>query len=369
MQLHSLKDLYRRSLPFLEGLQLRLALKIGVAASLGLFVGVGFSQIMDRPDTLVSGMWTVVTAIVVVQAHLGSTYLAAWARFLGTLIGIVMAGLCTTFLGSNVISLGFSNFATVALCSLFRIKESVRIASLTVTVLMILWRLKPEISPWAFGFFRLMDSCLGIIVAVIVTHTLFPQGGADKLRECLKLTLKKMRLLYRDCLFKSALSQEKREEESDEWKREIAEHIHEARVTIEETKSEFLTRSPIEDWNFYLDHVERAYEAILDLRDIKKSKSSDYIYSIFRKKIKKTIEEIDLALEELTLMMEKKEGQQFSDLPGALSLLNEELEKFKEGSFDGVKRVEELQNLFVFIYSLRSLLEELSKLKTRATVL
>ena len=109
----------------IDSLQLDFALKIGVAATIGLFLGVGFSQILDRPDALVSGMWTVVTAILVVQAHLGGTYIAASVRFLGTVIGTVMAGLCTTFLGSNAISLGISNFITVAFCYLVNLKDSV----------------------------------------------------------------------------------------------------------------------------------------------------------------------------------------------------------------------------------------------------
>ncbi|CRX38744.1 FUSC family protein [Estrella lausannensis] len=354
---------------FLENLQLHFALKIGVAATLGLFLGVGFSQILDRPDSLVSGMWAVVTAIVVVQGNLGSTYMAAWVRFLGTLIGTMMAGICTTLFGSNAISLGFSNFITVALCSVFQIKDSVRIASLTVTVLMVLWRLRPEISPWAFGFFRLMDSCLGILVAVVVTHTLFPLQATSKLKECLSLALAKIRLLYRECLYKEDLPSAEREEQMSLLIGQIEEHLKEARQTLEDSKTEIRTRSSVEDWSFFLDHTERAHEAVLDLLEIKKSPLSHFLNREFREKISKVVGEIDLSIEEIVSSLEEGNEQLKSDLPAALLTINDELFRFKEGSFNESKKIAELQNLFVFIYSLRSLGEELNKLKGRLNVI
>ncbi|CDR34381.1 FUSC family protein [Criblamydia sequanensis] len=346
---------------WVDFLQLRFAIKIGVAATLGLFLGVGFSQVLNRPDALVSGMWTVVTAIVVVQAHLGGTYMAAWVRFLGTLVGIFVAGISTVTLGSNALSLGFSNFVTVMLCSLLRIKDSVRIASLTVTILMVLWRLKPDISPWTFGFFRLMDSCLGILVAVIVTHSLWPMNATSRVRLNIAIILKKMKNLFQEILKKDG-----EEKLYEKEKREIVALLRETNTFLEESRIEIRTRTSIEDWMFILEHLERAYEAILDLKLARKKYVQEFIDQGLGESTKDTIRKTNKAMDQLADMFEsKKAGDRPVDLLGSLELLDLELKRIREGKMTSSFSLQEIESFFVFFFNLRLLGEELCKLDNR----
>src|SRR5262245_3522074 len=73
----------------LAATEAKIAIKTGIAASVSLAIGLSYAEVFDRPDIFVSGLWCVMAAIVVMQAHLGGTYRAAWVRFLGVLIGSI----------------------------------------------------------------------------------------------------------------------------------------------------------------------------------------------------------------------------------------------------------------------------------------
>ena len=97
----------------LDRIELKIALKAGIAAFLSLYAGNSFAKLLDRPDYLLSGTWTVMSTFVVLQAHLGGTYKAAWVRFLGVLVGSFMGGFFTSIFGSNSVTLCVSVLFTV----------------------------------------------------------------------------------------------------------------------------------------------------------------------------------------------------------------------------------------------------------------
>ena len=200
------------------------------------------------------------------------------------------------------------------------------------------------------------------MVAVIVTHTVFPIDDTKKIKDSLWLALQKLEWIYRDCLHKP-LDNENR---VVKWAREINQHINEARIIFEESKSEIMRKNPIEDWGFFLDHVERAYEAVLDLRDIKHRPSNDFLYTHFLSNIRKTTEEIVFAIEDFILSLEGKDVKNVYDLRDALALMNHELVQFKENQFQQIQNPDEWQNLFVFAYALRVLGNELLTIKEKA---
>jgi uncharacterized membrane protein YgaE (UPF0421/DUF939 family) len=174
----------------------KIALKTALAAGISLALSLAINTYFKRPDTIISGLWAALAAIVVQQAHLGSTYRTAWQRLLGVLIGCLMGGLLTTLLGSNPLSLGIGIFLTVVICSMFNLKESLRIACLSVAVVMILWGIRPQTSPWLFGMYRFFDSCLGVAVAVMIAHLVWPLQVTKKLESGVSEILQKIRSMY-----------------------------------------------------------------------------------------------------------------------------------------------------------------------------
>src|SRR5262245_31373387 len=102
----------------LHNTEAKLAFKMALAASIRLVLGLAFARFFDRPDTLVSGLWSVMASIVVLQAFLGGTYKAAWARFLGVVIGSTAGAILVNALGADAVSLGISVFITIICCAL-----------------------------------------------------------------------------------------------------------------------------------------------------------------------------------------------------------------------------------------------------------
>jgi uncharacterized membrane protein YgaE (UPF0421/DUF939 family) len=152
----------------------KMAIRTGIVATLGLVIGTAATHLTNRPDRLASGLWTTLTAVVVLQAYIGGTYAASWNRFLGVLIGSFTGGLLTSYFGSGPLQLGFGVAFTVLLCGVLNLKESYRIASVSFAVVCVLWGFSTGINPWEFSLYRFIDSCVGIALAVIVAHTVFP---------------------------------------------------------------------------------------------------------------------------------------------------------------------------------------------------
>jgi len=267
-----------------EKLQFRLATKAGVASALSLFLGVGFSQVTSRPDTLVNGLFAVITSIVVVQAYLGGTYRAAWIRFLGTFVGAIIGGGCASLFGMGAFSLGVSIFLTVVILSALGLHDSLRIASLTVAFVMVLWGVKPDISPWAFGAYRLVDSCIGILVAVVVVHTLWPTQATRKVRLNLVHILRCLQGLYSACMHTHA-SQQHQKKIFEKQMRDVVDSLRQTRSVLEESRIEIRTRSSMQDWTFLLDRLEAVYDNIALLRQV----DQEHLRTLFDDSLKTSV--------------------------------------------------------------------------------
>lgn len=347
---------------FFDQIQFRIAVKAAVAATLSLVLGVLFGHLFDRPDTLVSGLWTVLSSIVVVNAYLGGTYIAAVIRFLGTLVGAVVAGLCITTMGSSAPVVGLGVFLTVVICSLLRLKESVRIASITTALIMILSASQPTLSPWLFGFFRFVDSTMGIIIAVIVAHTLWPTQATRKVRVNMVNIMQKMR----SCYLQSSGLQAQDEVSYPLLKNEITALLAETRDHIKASRIEIRTRSSLEDWNFLLDHLYDLFDAVVMLGEVDKTTLEGLFDPQLKGETEETLQRLDKAMMELiTVLAMRKEGERSVNLKTTFAEVESRLQAFRErrkGPHFGLKAAE---GFFVFYYSLRHIGDELLKLDER----
>lgn len=350
---------------FLERIQFRMAVKAGLAASLGLFFGVGFSQLFDRPDSLVSGLWTVITAIVVVQAYLGGTYLAAWIRFLGTLVGSIIGVFCTILLGSNVITVGISVFGTIAVCSLLHLRDSVRIASISVVVLMVGWGLKPDISPWSFALYRFMDSCLGILIAVIVAHTVWPTQATRKVRLNIVTVLRNIHQLF--VAFVDPTQTKKQSERHLAClMRDTVELLRQTRSYLDESKIEIRTRTSMQDWIFLIEHLEDAFDLLMNIKQVRRDSLEKVIDKSLEESTHECIGSMEQAFAELSMTLQERHviGTP-ANVVGSLEQLTLVLEEFREKQLAKKLPIEEAENFFIYYYSLKNLAEEVIKIDTK----
>lgn len=343
---------------YFEKIQLQTAIKSGITGGVALFLGVQLAHIMDRPNKLVSGLWTVMTALIVVQAYLGATYTAAWERFLGTLIGSIFGGIFTVLFGAHPISLGISIFLTVSVCSLFKLENSIKIATISVTAVMVLWGLDPTISPWTFAFFRFLDSLVGIIIAVTIAHILWPMKAAKKLRLTTVEIIQDLKKLF---LYSTDTT--KLNEEIDPIILKIIEMIQEAREYLETSQFEIRTSTSLDDWKDLLDDIEAIFEILINLQRVSKKNLLYFVNDNIKNHIFKLSKNIDESFDGISYALSNKSSIEIShQLLIELKELNEGVQNFREQNATRKLSLEDAEDFFVYFYNFKMLVQEILRL-------
>jgi len=349
---------------FISNCEIKIACKIGIAASLSLLIGVAFSKFFDRPDTLVSGLWSVMASIVVIQAYLGSTYRAARDRFLGVFVGSVMGCLFISYMGNSVVSLFLGILCTVILCALIKIKDSFRIACMSVAVIVVMVGARPDVEPLRFSVFRFLDSCIGIMVAVFVAYVVWPEKVVENLRNNIVKSLNLLSKYYR---FATNLELEEHSsiQCSTDLESQITQLLADNHNYSEEVKLEIhATQTEPHDWSSITIQLEGILETIVLLDNVKKSPISKIFDDRLAHIIAVLIDNTDLAFQKLekAFMTESEELINFDELSQSLALLNSELLRFRETRSTRKFNLEEVESFYVFFYSLRSVGESLLKI-------
>ena len=138
------------------------ALRTTIAASLCWWLATRFG--------LREGYWGAISAIIVLQSHVGATIQASRDRMLGTLIGAVLGFSCT-LLGTLPWNYILAVFLAVVVCGLLGFRNSSRLAGVTVTIVMLV----QSNSPRTVALDRVLQVVLGIMVALVVTFLVFPR--------------------------------------------------------------------------------------------------------------------------------------------------------------------------------------------------
>lgn len=342
----------------------KIAFKTGLAASISLVVGLSYSHIFDRPDTLVSGLWCVMASIVVMQAHLGGTYKAGWVRFLGVLVGSVAGALLINLIGHGPISLGISVFCTIIICSLLNIKDSFRIAGLSTAVIIIMGGVKPTINPWIFSFYRFLDSCIGIIVAVIIARLLWPEKAIENIRKNMS---KALNLLSKYFRISVELDTEIQGHTSASFRLlgEIITLLDENSDYMKEAEIELFDNAVLrEHWELLTNQIETIFESVDNLKNVHKETISKILDDSLANQLSAFIDKTDIAFQSLEKMISS--SIPISNLTGlneAIQNLNAELLRFRGTRTTRKFNMEDVESFFVFFYSLRSIAEALIKME------
>lgn len=342
------------------------AFKTALAASLSLIAGLQVSYYLHRPDTIVSGLWSVLSSIVVSQSHLGGTYKAALIRFFGVFIGSIMGGALTVYLGSDYLSVGLGVFSTIIFCSIFNIKDSFRIACMSFAVVMLLWGFKQNINPWLFSFYRFIDSCIGIFVTILVAHLIFPEKSTTNLKQNISKILNCLVEYYRLFLI-SATEKDSSDafQYSNDLFIETQKLLNENHEYLEGTRLEHFNLPNITDqWTLITNQLETLFESIDSLRDFKLYKISKIFDIELEKQLEKVISLTNLTFEELAQIVDNKiTTTHTKELNQSLIDLNHQLVRFRSTRATRQFDLDDIESFFVFFYTLRSIGKELIKLE------
>jgi uncharacterized membrane protein YccC len=125
------------------------------------------------------GYWGSISAIIVLQSDVGSTVNASRDRLLGTLIGAAF-GFAFSIFGTLPWNYILAVLAAMIVCGLLGLRNSSRLAGVTVTIVMLVQKTGPR---WSLALDRVSEVVLGIVVALAVTTLVFPDRARLRLRD------------------------------------------------------------------------------------------------------------------------------------------------------------------------------------------
>jgi uncharacterized membrane protein YccC len=125
------------------------------------------------------GYWGPISAIIVLQSDVGSTVNASRDRLLGTLIGAAF-GFSFSLLGVLPWNYILAVLAAMIVCGLLGLRNSSRLAGVTITIVMLVQKTGPR---WSLALDRVSEVVLGIVVALAVTTLVFPDRARLRLRD------------------------------------------------------------------------------------------------------------------------------------------------------------------------------------------
>lgn len=341
------------------------AFKTGLAAGLSLILGSAFAEMFDRPDFLIGGLWSVMASIVVMQARLGGTYSSAWIRFLGVLIGSAAGVFCLYFCGNSAFSLAAGVFFTIVLCALLNIKESFRIAALSTAIVVIAGGgLHSVLPPWLFGWYRFVDSCIGILVAIAVASIVWPEKAIENIRMNVE---KVLNLLSKFYLGAAGLDSNTSEhlQASESLLSEIEDLLQQNRDNRKEAELElFNNQEKYEHWVLITEQLEGILSAVNSLRNIQKDTVAKICDDDLVNRVADTIDKTNMAFQSLEkVIIHALPQPDFVDaLAVSLHALNDDLLRFRGTRTTRRFGLEDLENFYLFFHSLRTVGETLIKI-------
>jgi uncharacterized membrane protein YccC len=147
-------------------------IKTGLAAGLCVWITplVGLHQ----------GYWSAISAIVVLQSNVGSTVTASRNRFYGTIIGGLLGFAATTTpWAHSAVVYSITVLAALLICAVLRLKNSSRLAAITLTIVMLT---HVPGSHWSIALERFLEVNLGIVMALAVSNFVLPRHAREYLR-------------------------------------------------------------------------------------------------------------------------------------------------------------------------------------------
>jgi uncharacterized membrane protein YccC len=326
---------------------LRHAVKTGVAAVACLYVTALFQ--------LPQGYWAAISAMIVLQSSVGATVNASLNRFAGTAIGAVLGGLFAKLWGGNVWAFGAAATITVWLCASLGLRDSYRLASATVAIVMLTSRAG---SPWAVALHRFLDIALGILVALLITLLMWPSRARDDLRRALAETLRCLEALYQavvqrycggaapslgelTCQVNAALGRYDDLLKQAAYEPGVAELSHEGLTALRE-------------------HLTQIWWAIEALELATRGGHNDTYHRRFEPELGQLLREISAAFHRLAKNVAMAHGAfDSTDLDGAVSALDDKATAIRTSGVSMSYSLEEVSRFYAFLISVKSLVKAL----------
>jgi len=143
------------------------------------------------------GYWAIISAVIVMQVYVADSVDMCFYRLSGAIIGAALGNAVLLIVPKTELFTGIALFGTVGICSfLTRYNTRYRMAGITV-VIVVMTGLSAQ-NVFIFGLYRVLEICIGILCAFLVSILVLPKRKVDMLRNALE---RQARACAERCLF------------------------------------------------------------------------------------------------------------------------------------------------------------------------
>ena len=132
--------------------------------------GTWFTSLFHAGSTIIGGVWSVVSGILVLQATLEDTRGSAMLRVLGTFIGAAVAAIYLVLFRFHPLGMAVTVGVTVLLCQALGVPDHARLAAVTVVIVLAVSVADPAIQPVLNALLRFAESCIGAGIATLAVY-------------------------------------------------------------------------------------------------------------------------------------------------------------------------------------------------------
>ena len=158
--------------------ELLISAQIAVAALLAYWLGLRFTALFPGYFPKIGGLWSAISAVIVVQIGKKDTESSAWLRVVGTAFGAAISAIYLSLFPFHAVGMGASIFFSSLICTSWNMNSLMRLSAITVLVVMVTVSLNPALNPALNALLRFCESCIGSAVAVSLI-ALWPVALAD----------------------------------------------------------------------------------------------------------------------------------------------------------------------------------------------
>jgi hypothetical protein len=325
------------------------ATKTAIAGIVALYL----TKLFHLPE----GYWASITALIVIQSNVGATLGASRTRLAGTAVGALVGGLFAALYGMN--TLGFALAVAIAffLCDLLHLADSQRLATVTVAIIMLTAHAS---SSWVIALHRFSEVALGILIALLVSLTLWPNHARRSVRQGLADSLLKLAALYR------AVMRAYRGEDTtsvETLMSEVSAQIRKNNDLLQHALQEAFGPLKEREALALLAHqVERIFNAVESLEFAVRDSSSDTYHRNFETKLDHLEAGVSTALESLSKCIAAgKLYTEWPDLPARFASLDEQAVKARKTGATMNHALDEILRFYSLLLSSRNLVAELER--------
>jgi hypothetical protein len=317
------------------------AIKTAIAGVAAMYI----TRLFQLPE----GYWAAISALIVMQSNVGATLDASRTRLAGTAVGAVVGGVFVALWGANILGFGLAVTIAFFICTELRLAESQRLATVTVAIIMLI---RGASAAWVIALHRFAEVALGILIALVISLTLWPNHARRSLRSGLAEALVNLSDLYQAAMGANSVDRANAQV-SDVFRKNAAlleNALHEAFGPMRERESLALLAA----------QVERIRDAVDALKLAVRDGAADTYPRKFDSELAQVRAAIVAAFGSLASSLRAgRTGSQWPQLTAAVSALDAKATLARTSGATASHPLDEILRFYALLLSTRNLTQEL----------